>query len=289
MGAMTTEATMMYTFNTPGPIDLRVELWQGRVEVVADDVETTTVELTPLRGDSAANDAIDNARVEQRGNEIVVLMPKAKGGLFRGRAEIEAEIRVPTSSNAHIETASADIETRGVLGDVKASSGSGEVSIEEADDLEVRTGSGDIKASTVNGSCTVRSGSADVEIGEIGADADVKSGSGDVLIDSVGAKLSLKTGSGDLLLKSAGHTVDAMAGSGDLLVKRIEQGKVRMKTGSGDVSIGVAQGTAAYLDIMTVTGDVASELDAASGPSDGERTVDINVQSGSGDVVLQRS
>jgi DUF4097 and DUF4098 domain-containing protein YvlB len=284
---MTTEASM-YTFETPGPVDLRVELWQGRLNVVADDTDTTTVDLRPLRGDAAAREAIDNARVEQRGNEIVVLMPKSKGGLFRGKADVEAIVRVPTNSNAKLETASADIETEGVLGDVRASSGSGEVSVEHTGDLEVRTGSGDINASTVNGSCTVRSGSADVHIGSIGDSADVKSGSGDVHIDSVGAKLNLKTGSGDLLLTSAGHTVDAIAGSGDLLVKRIEQGKVRMRTGSGDVSIGVAHGTAAYLDIMTVTGDVSSELDASDAPSDGERTVDISVQSGSGDVVLQR-
>jgi DUF4097 and DUF4098 domain-containing protein YvlB len=285
---MTTEASM-YTFETPGPIDLRVELWQGRLNIVADDTDTTTVDLRPLRGDAAAREAIDNARVEQRGNEVVVLMPKSKGGLFRGKADVEAVIRVPTNSNAKLQTASADIETEGLLGDVSASSGSGEVSIEHTGDLEVRTGSGDISASTVDGSCTVRSGSADVHIGSIGDDADVKSGSGDVQIDSVGAKLNLKTGSGDLVLNSAGHTVDAMAGSGDLLVKRIEQGKVRMKTGSGDVSIGVAEGTAAYLDIMTVTGDVASDLDASDAPSDGERTVEISVQSGSGDVVLQRS
>jgi DUF4097 and DUF4098 domain-containing protein YvlB len=288
MGAMTTEATM-YTFNTPDPVDLRVELWQGQVNVVADDTDTTTVELLPLRGDSAAKEAIDNARVEQRGNEIVVLMPKAKGSLFRARNEVEANIRVPSNSNAKIETASADIETHGVLGDVRASSGSGEVSIDHSADLDVRTGSGDIQATTVNGSCNIKCGSADVKIGVVTADADIVAGSGDVVIDSVGAKLNSKSGSGDLILASAGHTVDAMAGSGDLLVKRIEQGKVKMKTGTGDVVIGVASGTAAYLDIMTVTGDVTSDLDSTDGPNSSDRTVDINIQSGSGDVVLQRA
>jgi DUF4097 and DUF4098 domain-containing protein YvlB len=279
----------MYTFNTPGPVDLRVELWQGEVNVVAEDTDTTTVELTPLRGDAAAREAIENARVEQRGNEIVVLMPKTKGGLFRGRSEIQAEIRVPTGSNARIETASADIETEGVLGDIRASSGSGDVSIEAGGDVEVRTGSGDIRVSTVHGTCTIKCGSADVRVETVHGDADVAAGSGDVVIDTVAGSLKVKTGSGDILLQTAGHTVEAMAGSGDLLLKRIEQGRVRVRTGSGDVQIGVADGTAAYLDIMTVTGDVTSDLDGSEAPTDGERTVDINVQSGSGDVVLQRS
>jgi DUF4097 and DUF4098 domain-containing protein YvlB len=285
---MTTEASM-YTFNTPGPIDVRVELWQGEVNVVADDTETTTVELSPLRNDAAARDAVDNARVEQRGNEVVVLMPKAKGGLFRGRAEVRADIRVPTGSNASIETASADIETDGQLGNVRAASGSGDVSIESSANLEVRTGSGDIRVTTVHGSCNIKCGSADVRVDAVHGDADVASGSGDVMVDTVTGSFRVKTGSGDIMLVQAGHTVDAMAGSGDLLLKRIEQGKVKVKTGTGDVQIGVADGTAAYLDIMTVTGDVTSDLDAAEAPSAGERMVDINVQSGSGDVVLQRS
>ena len=261
----------MHTFNTPGPIDLRVELWQGEVSVVADDTDTTTVELTPLRNDAAARDAVENARVEQRGNEVVVLMPKAKGGLFRGRAEVRADIHVPAGSNASIETASADIETNGQLGNLRAASGSGDVSIDVSANLEVRTGSGDIRVTTVHGSCTIKCGSADVRV------------------DTVTGSFRAKTGSGDIMLVQAGHTVDAMAGSGDMLLKRIEQGNVKVKTGTGDVQIGVADGTAAYLDIMTVTGDVTSDLDAAEAPSAGERMVDINVQSGSGDVVLQRS
>lgn len=279
----------MFTFNTPNPVDLRVEVWQGRVNVVADETDTSTVELEAIRGGGAAQDLIDNARVEQRGDEIVVLIPKGKGGLFRTSAEIEANIRVPTHSNAKLETASADVETHGGLGNVKADSGSGEVSIEHAVDVEARTGSGGITISTVAGSCAIKAGSADVKVGSVGANADILAGSGDVVIDAVTATLKIKTGSGDVVLKSAGHTVDAMAGSGDLLLKRIDHGRVKVKTGSGDISIGVAEGTAAYLDIMTVTGDVTSDLDASEAPDGDDRTVDIKVQSGSGDVVLQRA
>ena len=279
----------MHTFHTPEPVDLRVELWQGKVNVVAGDTDTTTVELVPTRGDSAATDLIENARVEQRGSEIVVLMPKSKSGLFRTKAEVEATIRVPSNSNAKLETASADIETRGTLGNLTATSGSGEVSLDRGADVEVRTGSGDITLETATGSCDVKCGSADVRIGSIGADAEILAGSGDVVVGSAAAAFKVKIGSGDLVLSSAGHAVDAMSGSGDLVLKRIEQGRVKVKAGSGDISIGVAEGTAAYLDIMTVTGDVSSDLEASDAPDGHDRTVDINIQSGSGDIQLRRA
>ncbi len=285
---MNMEATM-HTFHTPVPVSLRVEIWQGSVRVQAEQTDTTTVELSPLRGDSAAEELIGSTKVEQRGDEIVVLMPKVKSGLFRRGAEVEATITVPLDSRARVETAAADVETFGRLGDVRLASGSGDVRIEHASDVEVRTGSGDISIDTVTGSCDSKSGSADVMIGSIAGDGDIISGSGDVVVNRVGGSVRIKSGSGDVIIKSGGDSVDAMAGSGDLLLKRVERGRVKAKTGSGDISIGVANGTAAYLDIMTVTGDVHSDLEGSDAPLDGDQTVEISVQSGTGDVVLQRA
>ena len=74
-----------------------------------------------------------------------------------------------------------------------------------------------------------------------------------------------------------------------MLVRRIDHGRLKAKTGSGDITVGVADGTAAYLDIATVTGDVTSSLDASEAPSDGDQTVELIIQSGTGDVVLQRA
>jgi len=278
---MTTEETM-HTFETPHPVNLRVELWVGSVDVTAADTQTTTVEL---RGDP---DVIDSAKVEQRGDDIVVLMPKIKGGLFRRSAEVDATIVVPKHSNAKIETASADIRTHGDLGKVDAASGSGDVEVDQAAKADVRTGSGDIGIRAVQGDCSTKSGSAEVSLGKVGGDCDVLSGSGDVMIDEIVGSLKVKAGSGDIIVKSSGDGVDAMAGSGDLLLRRVDHGRVKAKTGSGDITVGVAAGTAAYLDVMTVTGDVSSELDGSEAPVDGELTAEIFVQTGSGDVVLQR-
>ncbi len=280
----------MHTFDTLNPVKLKVELWEGEVKVYAEHRETTTVELEPLRGDSDAEQIISQTRVEQRGDEVLILMPKHKASLFRGRRpEVLATIRLPLGSSAKIETESADVETHGELGNAKVATGSGEVRVEFGLDVEVKTGSGDISIGATGGNCVIRCGSADVAVETIGGDGNILSGSGDVMIDQVGGVLEIKTGSGDILVKRAGAGIDAMAGSGDLLVRRVDHGRLKAKTGSGDVQVGVADGTAAYLDIMTVTGDVRSSLDASEGPSDGDLTVELIIQSGSGDVVLQRA
>ncbi len=283
---MNPEVTM-YTFDTPQPVDLRAEIWQGEIYVHAEERDTTTVELESLHGD--AQELIEQTRVERRGSEVSVLMPKVKSGFFRSRGEIRATIRVPLSSNVHLQSASADSDLHGELGDVSIASGSGDVRIEFGENIQVRTGSGDVDIVTAAGRCDTKCGSGDLKVETVGGDADMVSGSGDVVLGHVAQALKVKTGSGDIVVRDAGDLIDAMAGSGDLRVKRFEHGKLRAKTGSGDVQIGVADGTAAYLDIMTVTGDVRSSLDASDAPSDGDQTVELSIQSGTGDVVLQRA
>jgi len=279
----------MHTFDTPGPVNLKVELQQGLISVLARDTTTTTVELEAMSRDAGAQELIDNARVEQRGDDIIVEVPKGKGGLFRSRGEIRATITVPTGSRAKLESSSADVKTDGELGDTSVASGSGDVELDVVGGLKVRTGSGDIEANTVHDSCDIKCGSADISIGMIGGSSDVVAGSGDVMLGELTGMLKIKTGSGDIVIRQAGSGIDALAGSGDVLVRRVDHGRLKAKTGSGDITVGVADGTAAYLDISTVTGDVTSSLDASEAPSEGDQTVELVIQSGTGDVVLQRA
>lgn len=279
----------MHSFHTPAPIRLRVKLWEGSISLVADETDTTTVDLVPEHGDQAAQDLIDHATVEQRGDEIVVAMPKAKGGLFRRGFSVRAVIHVPVDSEAQLETASADIEARGQFADVTIDTGSGDVDLELIANLQARLGSGDLRLEAARGSVDIKGGSSDLVIGDVAGAANILTGSGDAVLEHVAGPLTIKSGSGDVVLRHAGENVSATAGSGDLLLKRVEHGRVKVKTGSGDIAIGVAQGTAAYLDIMMVSGEVHSSLDRADSPASDEATVEISVHSGSGDVVLQRA
>ncbi|MDO8380697.1 DUF4097 family beta strand repeat-containing protein [Phenylobacterium sp.] len=319
-----TREISMHNFQTPDPVKLRVELWQGRVTVLASETGATTVELSAMLGDSHAQELIDQATVEQRGDEIVVLLPRPRRRLFQIRGGVRAVITVPVGSDALVHTGSADVETKGRLGRVSTHGGSGDVELEHVARAQVQTGSGDIQLGTVEGDCDARGGSADVSVRTIGGDAEVITGSGDIVIGEIAGALKVKTGSGDISVNRAGHadltstsgdieageitggfravtgsgdvtvrqagdTVDATAGSGDLSVARVDHGRVRAKTASGDILVGVAQGSSAYLDVSTVTGDVTSSLDASDAPRAGEPQVELFIQAVTGDVVLRRA
>lgn len=278
-----------YEFQTPGPVALKVELTSGEVDITADDTSGTTVGLEAVHGDDYAKDLIAHARVEQHGDKISVIMPKSKGGMFGRKGSVRATITVPLDSSLQVDTSSADVTGHGRFGAVNVSSGSGDVELENIASGDVKAGSGDVEIDAVAESLRVKTGSGDVSVGSIRGSGDVVAGSGDVVVGESTEAIKVKTGSGDVVIKGGGERVDLMAGSGDLLLKRIDRGEVFAKTGSGDVSIGIARGTAAYLDIQTVTGDVTSSLDPTEMPEGGDATVSVNVMSGTGDVVLQHA
>jgi hypothetical protein len=72
-------------------------------------------------------------------------------------------------------------------------------------------------------------------------------------------------------------------------VRRADHGRVRAKTVSGKISVGVAGGTAAHLDISTLSGRVNSELEAGAAPGEGEKRVELVLSTMSGNVNLARA
>ena len=66
-------------------------------------------------------------------------------------------------------------------------------------------------------------------------------------------------------------------------------GQVQARTGTGDVSIGIAGGVATYLDLGSVTGDVDVDLESTDGPGDSEAIASLSVHSGSGDIRVKRA
>jgi hypothetical protein len=64
---------------------------------------------------------------------------------------------------------------------------------------------------------------------------------------------------------------------------------VRAKTFSGGISVGVANGAAALLDITTMSGRVNSELESGSAPRADERQVELILSTMSGNVDLARA
>ena len=97
-----------------------------------------------------------------------------------------------------------------------------------------------------------------------------------------------KSGSGDVEVGRLGGRLQTKSGSGSLTVRRATSGMVRANGASGDISIGIEEGTAAWLDLSTVSGRVTQELEESAAPSDGQQRVEITAHTVSGDLRVFR-
>ncbi|HUO88875.1 MAG TPA: DUF4097 family beta strand repeat-containing protein [Rhizomicrobium sp.] len=274
-------------FETPSPVRLRVEIPLGRIFVTAEATGQTHIEMTATN--STARKWIAEAEVTKNGNEIGVIIRKPSPlswGFLRGGLEVN--IHVPLESWAAMGTGSGHIDTKGRLGKVRATSGSGAIRLDDCGEVHARTGSGEITVRLCAGSVDAKTGSGHVIVGKVGADARIVTASGGAEIDEVSGDARIHCASGHIEVGQSGNSLDAHAASGSIRVQRADHGQVRARTYSGSVRVGVAKGTAALLDVSTMSGRVDSELQPSDAPGAEEKRVELILSTMSGNVTVAR-
>jgi len=123
----------------------------------------------------------------------------------------------------------------------------------------------------------------------VGRNASVTQGSGSTVLAEVAGEAKVTTGSGHIEVGKSGDSLEAFTASGKIEIGRVDHGRVRAKTVSGKVTVGVAKGTAALLDVSTMSGRVRSELEPSAAPVDGEPHVELVISTLSGNVEVARA
>lgn len=278
----------MHAFDTPDPTTLVVRTGSGQVTVTTAETARTTVELRALN--AAAEEVLAEATVEQRGSTVLVDVPRQRWGLFREGPAVAVTVTCPTGSTMDLTSESADIDVTGTVADASVSSGSGSITLETiTGGARLKSGSGSVSARHVAEGLAVKTGSGDVDVARSEGSATVTVGSGHVRFGDLTGDVVTKTGSGDVDVDRLGGTLMTKTGSGNLTVRRATSGAVRANGASGDITIGIEEGTAAWLDVSTLSGRVHQELGESDGPGEHQQRIEITAHTVSGDLRVHRS
>jgi DUF4097 and DUF4098 domain-containing protein YvlB len=214
--------------------------------------------------------AADQTQVHYDNGKLTV---SARRGfaLFRGGA-VHIDIALPSGSRVKASVASADVRAEGGLADCKIASASGDVDLDVID--------GNLKAASASGSVSVHA---------VAGNASVATASGNATIGEVDGDLVFKAASGDLSVARLSGGLRAQTASGSVTVTTAVRGAISAFTSSGEVGVGVVEGTAARLDLITGSGAVTNLLESADGPAEGDDTLLIHVRTGSGDIDIHRA
>jgi DUF4097 and DUF4098 domain-containing protein YvlB len=262
----------MPTFATPQPITAVVEIVSGAVHITATDRDDTVVQVNPRDPDRASDvRAAENARVEFRNGTLTAATGRRFISPGRGGA-VTVDIGLPSRSHLNVSSGSARLRADGAYGDCRYATASGDASIEAVTGkLKSDSASGAITVDSLTGEASVSTASGDVTIGELTGDARSRAAS---------ASVSVKR------LRGA---VRAQTASGDVAVAAAVNGEVWVQSGSGEVEVGVEEGTAARLELRTHSGAVHNGLEPTDGPGEAEETLAVKVTTGSSDITVRRA
>jgi DUF4097 and DUF4098 domain-containing protein YvlB len=286
---------MEKTFETPGGVRLSVEIHAGLVVVTSGATDRTVVSIeadTP-----GAEELVRRATVEchPTGNRhlVAVKLPQVYGMRLLRRNAVTVRVEVPEGAQVAVATASANMEVNGPVGEVEFKTASGNASIDDVvADVTTKTASGTITIGNVGGDIRAHTVSGDLRCSSVAGAALFSATSGNLELGAACSRVEVKVTSGDIRLGDLAHGAQLMNVSGNVRVLALGEGTLKVRSVSGDVTVGVAKGVDLHVDVETATGNVHSDIPLDNVPSEGvrpETRVDLSVRSVSGDVEIRRA
>lgn len=281
----------MPSYETPDPISVTLELSVANVRIAGSDRADTVVDVRPSNAaDESDVKAAQQVRVDYTNGTLRVTGPKSRVFDFSHKTKsVDVTIQLPNGSHVSAATQVGDFHCAGRLGDCTFKTSVGNVWLEQTGSLRLDTSIGNVTADEIAGDLDISTGSGKVQIGAVEGSAAVKNSNGDTELDAVTGDVRVRAANGSIRLDRAGAGVDAKTSNGNIRIGEVARGSVVLGTAKGDLDIGIAEGTAAWLEMNTSFGHVRNLLDAASRPGESDETVEVSGRTSYGDITIRRS
>ncbi|RZU53924.1 putative adhesin [Krasilnikovia cinnamomea] len=279
----------MPTYETPEPISVTLELSVGDIRIAASDRADTVVDIRPSDdADESDVQAARQIRVDCTNGILQVTGPRRVFDFSRKTRSVAVSIELPSGSQLAAHLQMGDLRTAGRLGECRVRT-TGNVWLERTGPLRLHTGAGHITADGVMGNAEISTGTGTIRLGEIDGTAEVKNSNGDTSIDAVTGDVRVRNANGAIHIERAGAGVDAKSSNGTIRLGEVVRGSVVLGTACGDLEIGVAEGSAAWLEVNTGYGHVRNELENVARPGETDETVQVRGRTSYGDITIHRS
>lgn len=276
----------MPSFATPGPITATVEVAGARVRVTASDRTDTVVLVEPVNAASRKDVKVaDKTRVDFAGGQLTVktTVPGDKDG------SVTITIDLPAGSSLIAYLAHSGVDVDGPVGNCELHMASGRVQLDRIDALRASVSAGEVEISHIAGRADIDGGSFAVRIGEAQGPAGITSSGGRAWIGHGAADLELSSGSGGFDIDRADGSVTATTGSGAIRIGRMAHGQAKLTNGSGNIEVGISDGTTAYLDVDSERGSVRNSVASQESPAASDAQLTVHARTRHGDIIIQRA
>jgi DUF4097 and DUF4098 domain-containing protein YvlB len=280
----------MPNYETPEPISVTLELGAGNVRIAASDRTDTVVDVRPSdEADESDVQAAQQTRVDFTNGMLRVTGPRRTFDFSRKTRSIDVSIELPSGSQVSADIQMGDIGCAGRLGQCRLKTSFGNVWLERTGPLRLSTSAGHVTTGGITGNAEISTGSGKIQIGEVEGTAVVKNSNGNTTIDAVTGDVRVRAANGDIHIGRAGAGVDAKSSNGSIRLGEVVRGSVVVGTANGALDIGIAEGTAAWLEVNTGFGHVRNLLENTTRPDETDQTVEVRGRTSFGDITIHRS
>ena len=276
----------MPTFVTPGPIAATVEVAGAQVRVTASDRTDTVVLVEPVNEASRSDVKVaDKTKVDFADGRLSVktTTPGDKNG------SVDITIGLPAGSGLAAYLAHSSVQVDGPVGQCELHLASGQVQLDRIDALQASIASGEVTIGHISGRANIDGGAFAMRIGEVDGTVGLSSSGGHTWIGHASADLDLSSGRGDFDIDRADGSITATTASGAIRIGRMTHGQAKLTNGSGDIEVGISEGTAARVDANSERGSVRNSVASPENPATSDALVSVHARTRHGDIIIQRT
>ncbi|HXT89337.1 MAG TPA: DUF4097 family beta strand repeat-containing protein [Trebonia sp.] len=218
----------MQTFATPAPITAILSIPAGRIQFIAADRDSTTVEIRPANPAKGRDVKLAEQITADYSDGILQIVSPAGNRILGSSGAVEVTVELPAGSRVEAKAASAQFTTAGQLGEVIFESSQATIEVDEAATARLTTADGDIT------------------VGRLGGDTEIRTVKGDIAVtEATSGTVMLRTETGAI-------TVGAAAGVSAALDAGTTVGRIRNTLKNSDGTPGLS------IHATTTVGDITA-------------------------------
>ncbi|HLL32745.1 DUF4097 family beta strand repeat-containing protein [Streptomyces sp.] len=278
----------MPSFDTPEAISVTARVEAGSIQFTAGDRLDTVVEVRP-RDPKKDLDvrAAGQTEVTYANGELSVRTPKSN--LFGRTGVVDVTVELPTGSRVDTTGAWTQVLGEGRLGETRVKTSAGDVRLDVTGPLRLTASHGSITVDRVEGRAEITTSTGSLRVGLLDGPAVLKNSHGTTTVDAVTGELRVSNANGDIEVRRADDSVTATTAHGTVRVGDVARGTVQLETSYGAIEVGIREGTAAWLDARSNSGQVRNALTASESPAETEDTVKIRARTKYGNIDVRRA
>ena len=277
----------MPTLDTPGPITATVVVAGAQVRVTASDRTDTLVQVEPIDKTSPSDVKVaSKTKVDFAGGQLSV--KTTVSGDTNGSVVITIDLPAGSSLVAYL--AHSRVHADGSFGECELHMASGRVQLDRISALQANIAAGEVTIGHIAERATIDGGAFAMRISEVKDTVKLSSsGAGQTWIGHASADLDLSSAHGGFDIDRADGSVTAKTADGAIRIGRLTRGQAELMNRTGNIEVGISEGTAARVDADSKRGSVRNSVPSQENPDTSDNKVTVHARTRYGDIIVHEA